>query len=732
MLSLQYKRENGDELSNRNIITELISCIEEDNYDDIKIINPEGDRISKRFKITDDSIKYTLKGTESEAKKIIKNATDSLASRNAKFNIRFQCITIDNEQVCTIAIRKDSSEALKFAPADNGAIAASLKLPKDKMSEFLSDVASKFNLKKFKKYGTEFWSQSSGEVNSKYYITKTISNNLHAFVNTKFDAAFHKDIEAFKEYLEEKIKSYAPAPVEEKEVVEIDQLATPFSIMAQDQMTIPMFKNESKFLREDAVVNLAEMKEVFGGNKVYDILLEAVNGGSRINTLKSSNGLTYRTKIVNEDKFILEENDFQPEEIINNGVEGLDDIVKDEIKPGDEVITKDFHVMYYIRLANGAGVLVSPSLNAVKIMMNGMGEPDQDDEEEEIVECKWADIHGLKRSLLEEKDGLDDLMKGKGWDKELDIEEKSNFGGKMFKWDKFSTTTEEYLIAINDKEKLYKFIYDPIVTNDDKQVKISKQFSFEGYDDIILPSTMDEFDHVMSLKSDDLYKKGTKVEYKGKEAKIKKYNFGKYVIKMDGKEQEVEAKDLKPVTESKSLSKGNTVEDKKGQKGEVVSFDPNEKQGPNIFPGGAVKVKYRKAYGEKDGIYVEPANDLKLVTEYKQYVLKESSSAHGFAEKRINQHKHTKTSESTSPIDTFIGRLKKEGFMDVKEDDGVITFENEEGSTFELTVDEDGTIISGECESLNVNVNPVDFLEIHMEEGKHNVKDFPFEALLDW
>ena len=67
-----------------------------------------------------------------------------------------------------------------------------------------------------------------------------------------------------------------------------------------------------------------------------------------------------------------------------------------------------------------------------------------------------------------------------------------------------------------------------------------------------------------------------------------------------------------PVKEER-FGRGDVVRDIDGQRGQFLSYDPKEQQGPARFPGGAVEVKYSKEFGDKNGVYIEPANDIELI-----------------------------------------------------------------------------------------------------------------------
>ena len=84
-------------------------------------------------------------------------------------------------------------------------------------------------------------------------------------------------------------------------------------------------------------------------------------------------------------------------------------------------------------------------------------------------------------------------------------------------------------------------------------------------------------------------------------------------------------------------------------------------------------------------------------------------------------------------IDTFLEKLESNGFENIQSNDGGnITFENPQGSTFDLDIDEeDGTIEAGECISVDTG-DPCDFLDTHMTGDNPNIKDFPFDVLKDW
>lgn len=89
--------------------------------------------------------------------------------------------------------------------------------------------------------------------------------------------------------------------------------------------------------------------------------------------------------------------------------------------------------------------------------------------------------------------------------------------------------------------------------------------------------------------------------------------------------------------------------------------------------------------------------------------------------------------ESSDENSKFLKDLENAGYNNIvsalKNGDTSVTFDNPEGSHFELVIEPDGEV-SGDCTSV-ASGDPCDFLETHMD-GKTNIKDFPFNDLLDW
>jgi hypothetical protein len=88
--------------------------------------------------------------------------------------------------------------------------------------------------------------------------------------------------------------------------------------------------------------------------------------------------------------------------------------------------------------------------------------------------------------------------------------------------------------------------------------------------------------------------------------------------------------------------------------------------------------------------------------------------------------------EDTS-LTEFLSKLKKKGYSEIKhktdkDGDTNVTFENGEGSTFDITFDKSGECIFGDATSIDTG-NPSDFIEVH---GECTYKTFPFDTLKDW
>lgn len=475
------------------------------------------------------------------------------------FKFSLQALPVDNKYQVVVTLNAPPVvEALKFTTSGNAKMAA-CKVPNDQKADFLTDVASKFGLKKSSKYGGELYSTTASEKAAKYYLTKTVDGKIYAFINTKYDPAFHTDVNSFKEYIEKKIEEYTPKPAEETTIPE-----------APEERANPFKQNffESKFIEEneDNVVGIEIMRELIGGKALWEVLVE----GKDINFADGLDGFRYKIKTLNENKFIIESKpvEEEEEEIPIGGDEKdekeegdgkpegeVEAIINANIEPGDEVELQDgaaaspMTIIYFIRMKNGDSVIVTPDYNQVDLIVSGVSSVAT---AENLFECKLSDIAKFrKKKVLEKKDKgptQTNYLKSKGF---VTGGNNSTDKGTAYDWEKHNTTLENYSLIINKEDKTYRYEYN--VVNLPDLTKKSKEFSYEALDDIIFPSTMDEFDHIMSLKTDDLYKKGTKVSCKvdGKEeeGKIKKFNFGTYLVKIGSQEKEIKANQIKPINE---------------------------------------------------------------------------------------------------------------------------------------------------------------------------------------
>lgn len=104
--------------------------------------------------------------------------------------------------------------------------------------------------------------------------------------------------------------------------------------------------------------------------------------------------------------------------------------------------------------------------------------------------------------------------------------------------------------------------------------------------------------------------------------------------------------------------------------------------------------------------------------------------------KSFNSYVNENFQDSTAATD-FLKKLKDKNYKNIISDEelfangvlNIVSFDNPEGSHFELVIEPDGEV-SGDCTSI-ASGDPCDFLETHMGD-KTNIKDFPFDDLLDW
>lgn len=521
MNHLQLIRKTGKDGDVINTLNSFLS-----DKDDLKVIKNKKSDTGKSSTLG--CIEFTT--DSGEFRKTTEAIKNHLAEEDLKFNLSIQEITIGDKSHYRISINGVGiKESLKFTKENNLSV-ASVKVPKDKRDSFINDVSQKFNLKKFKKYGTELYSASSNEKTAKYFLLKTIGGDIFICINTAFDTKFHTDIESFKEYASNLADEMKPVKTEQEQD-EVEE-TNPFK---QPGMDIAMFKegarvNESKFIKEHHTTDGPGVVEIFG-QKGYELMLESTQTNNRNFVLKNGFGVAYKIRVINEDKIILEEIGREPQDTINSGTEDQNVMVAAKVLPCSKV-NIGILTMYYIGMASGAKMLVIPEMDYVKVFA---------DEAYIAQEVDVCDVDSVE-CIKEDKQSLTDALSKKGWEKD----------GDFYKWTKFSTSSEQYLLGINTKEKVYNFVYDPIITDDERKVKVSKLFAYEDESDIIIPTSMDEFDHMMLVKTVP-FRKGQKVMMGDKKVTIKKYDFGDYIIKKDGEEEKVSPKELKKIVEEKTL-----------------------------------------------------------------------------------------------------------------------------------------------------------------------------------
>lgn len=134
------------------------------------------------------------------------------------FDINLISLPIDDDYVHTLHFRtrEPISESLKFSNKGTGTEIASLKIPANKKEEFITDVCRKFSLKTYTKYGMEIYGTHSAENMNKYYILKSVDGKIYACLNAKFDKKVHRDIDAFRKYVETAVEKYIDKDKEEE------------------------------------------------------------------------------------------------------------------------------------------------------------------------------------------------------------------------------------------------------------------------------------------------------------------------------------------------------------------------------------------------------------------------------------------------------------------------------------------------------------------------------------
>lgn len=530
----------------------------------------------KFFKADHHNLSFTVGGNFPED--ALTGLVESLR-KHGNFDLLTTIIPIGENLKIKIRNRTDVMESLKYTET-GGVQKAVIKIPNDKKAEFLRDVVSKFNLKKSTRYGTDFYSAVSSEKNSKYYLTQSVEGTIHACINTKFDSSFHTDMTTFKDYIDSKVDALKPAkePVAEKEVP------------AEEKSTSDYFMPETAY----NVVDGIKIGEAVG----KQVLWEMLASGNKLVNVKDGNGQELKVKIINENKFIVK----LVEDSQDNNDNDLENDINDELEIGDQVEVDGEEgplIMYLIQLANGGFVKVVPEFNAVQLISACVISP----EDVETSEVKLEEVKKFVKTdknnfaagdKVKDKDGntgevVDydpkeqqgptkffggavtvkynkgkktgthiepaiDLVKESKTDLFDEHLKKKGFikNGNSYVWEKYGSSLEGYRAVINKSDKNYHFEYNSVLNELNEQ---SEDFSFDVAEDIVLPTTMEEFDHIMKLKQDKLFKRNSIVEVKidGKfeKAKIKRYNFGTYVVEVNKEEYEVKAGDIKELTQEK-------------------------------------------------------------------------------------------------------------------------------------------------------------------------------------
>jgi hypothetical protein len=316
------------------------------------------------------------------------------------------------------------------------------------------------------------------------------------------------------------------------------------------------------FIKESAdnLITSYELRGLVGTARAWDI----ISTDRKITFGISENNIIHKFRKIAEGKYIVEAT---PLVLGDNGVDGIPaEVVADPVaaevanivKPGDEIETTDGKTVYFVDMGDGNMMIVAPDAESAALALSALAGPrtaptapapatvapvtnESKGSTSKLSIGKIRAIHknSTRTSIFEKKSegGIDKLLSTKGFKKD----------GDAHIWDKHSTTFETYSILINNKKKTYQYLY----TAADKKgtEKKSHEFTYTDVDDIIIPSSMDEFDHIMKLTSDKLFHKGEKVLCKKSkewvEGKIKSFDFGTYKVSVDGKDTDQEPSNIK-------------------------------------------------------------------------------------------------------------------------------------------------------------------------------------------